>query len=117
MSATPEPVPDPMTQFAMWVVPARRGTVPAKKMLSSTDTNEICPSDYPTGLSIQCTGPFTTARFAINGDSDGKEMKAPFMLFGDYEGFVNPWEDPSGTVTVACKSQGERLQVAISFKC
>lgn len=83
---------------------------------------KFCPRDFSArGFSIECITPpaATRAVFAVNGKFQRREQVTPYMITGDQNGMVYPWNtySPGMNVVGCAASTGDRVTVKFYIDC
>lgn len=84
-----------------------------------SDGATICPTDYPMGFNVECTGVPSDqmASFKVNDAQYHVENMVPFFIAGNNDEMVNSWTDYPEVAKVACEMESGVQTVTISFKC
>lgn len=81
----------------------------------------FCPRLFVRGFSVECQAPSTarSARFFVNGHLQRREFVAPFMVAGDHDGIILPWNAfKRGKNVIKCLlNNGESVTAEVNFSC
>lgn len=91
------------------------------RQLSTSSIETVCPSDYPSGFSIECvTGTQKSISIRLNGKWLRSEKHAPYFVAGDVRGNPRPWKDYPKHARISCRAKRihtKLVSVTMNFEC
>lgn len=86
-----------------------------------TDGMQLCPSDYPSGMTIVCEGvdaaATDTVTFSVNGKQVRVEYLFPYAIASDRDGKFRAWKS-SGEKTIRCETNtGLSVSATVRLTC